>query len=57
MTSDNDPTSNSPSGRDRLFAEQDRAISDFDSGETTPRGSDDWPNGTFPNYVDRQRPL
>jgi len=55
MTSDNDPTSNSPSGRDRLFAEQDRAISDFDFGESTARVFDDMLDRSIPQYDELQR--
>ncbi|HBM22222.1 MAG TPA: hypothetical protein DD411_01475, partial [Alcanivorax sp.] len=55
MTSDNDPTSKPVSGKDRLFAEQDRAISDFDFGESTARVFDDMLDRSIPQYGELQR--
>ena len=55
MTSDNDPTSKPASGKDRLFAEQDRAISDFDFGESTARVFDDMLDRSIPQYGELQR--
>lgn len=43
------------SNKDRLFAEQDRAISDFDFGEKTARVFDDMLDRSIPQYSELQR--
>ncbi len=54
MTSKKTPPS-STSSKDRLFAEQDRAISDFDFGESTARVFDDMLDRSIPQYGELQR--